>query len=102
MLWPSADALSSANRRQIQTLEARLTHVRKRTGSQQLPVTEIASFAAEKAALLKNNAELREENNDMKDEVEEMRAMVEVLKGQLSGRKGLVSDPRASPLSYTM
>ncbi|RDB24092.1 Tuberous sclerosis 1 [Hypsizygus marmoreus] len=90
-------------RRRIQSLEAQLTQaqaLRQGTQAKHRAEIEIATFSAEKAALMDQNKRLKDENVELKDEVEEMRAMLEVLKGQHSGRKGLVSEPRASPVQF--
>ncbi|KAF8955458.1 hypothetical protein BDZ97DRAFT_1857834 [Flammula alnicola] len=82
-------------RRQIQALEAQLTQMKQRAEKPRTSLAhEIASAAAEKAALKVANDKLRGENFELKEEVEELKAMVEVLKG----RKGLISEPRSSPI----
>ncbi|KAG6885983.1 hypothetical protein C0992_004747 [Termitomyces sp. T32_za158] len=90
-----------AQRLRIQALEAQLaqaqtTHHGHR--KKHLAEAEIASFTAQKAALLNANKHLKDQNNELKDEVEELRAMVEILKAQHSGHQGLISSPRASPV----
>ncbi|KIL68561.1 hypothetical protein M378DRAFT_120766 [Amanita muscaria Koide BX008] len=73
------DAQTRAYRRQIQTLEARLSQMRRKTESLRYPIEqEIASVAAEKATLIKANQKLREENVRLREEIDELRAVVEV------------------------
>lgn len=93
----------SVYRLRIQALEAQLLQAQTSRHGSQLrhhASLEVATFAAEKSALMDANSRLRNENIELKDEVEEMRAMIEVLKGHHSGRRGLVSEPRASPVNF--
>ncbi|KAF5386567.1 hypothetical protein D9615_001902 [Tricholomella constricta] len=90
-------------RRRVQALEAQLSQAQTTNHGHQkrhYAELEVATFSAQKSALLEANNRLKDENNDLKDEVEEMRAMIEVLKNQHSGRRGLVSEPRASPVQF--
>ncbi|TFK72200.1 hypothetical protein BDN72DRAFT_792826 [Pluteus cervinus] len=91
-----------AYRRQIQGLEARFTHLKRKSSGVRLPPPEFAhALAEEKLDLQQKNIKLREENKELKDEVEELTAMMEVLKADRSGRRGLISEPRSSPLLYS-
>lgn len=95
----------SAQRLRIQALEAQLaqaqtTHHNHR--KKHFAEVEVASFTAQKAALINANKELKDQNNELKDEVEELRAMVEILKAQHSGHKGLISSPRANTVQSSL
>ncbi|KAK2460619.1 hypothetical protein APHAL10511_007089 [Amanita phalloides] len=73
------DAQIRAYRRQIQTLEARLSQMRRKTDSLRHPLEqEIASVATERASLTKANQKLRDENHRLRSDNEELRAVVEV------------------------
>ena len=88
----------SAERRQIRSLEAKLSIANKKAENNR-PFTEegLRAFAAEKAALKESNARLRGENDELREETEELRAMVEVLRAQVTGKIGLVSEPKPPP-----
>lgn len=76
--------MKRAYRRQIQTLEARLSQMRRKTDSLRHPLEqEITSAAGERAALTKANQKLRDENDRLRSDNEELRAVVEV---HLEGR----------------
>ncbi|KAJ7105763.1 hypothetical protein C8R43DRAFT_1100098 [Mycena crocata] len=95
------DESARVYRRQIQALEAQLVQERRKTDHKVVRrPEEIATFVAEKKALLATNSQLVEDKRNLTEELEELTAMVEVLKGQVSGKRGVVSDPRASPILY--
>ncbi|KAF8638866.1 hypothetical protein AX17_001922 [Amanita inopinata Kibby_2008] len=73
------DANVRAYRRQIQTLEARLSQMRRKTDTLRHPLEqEIALMAAERATLTKTNQKLRDDNATVRDEIDELRAAIEV------------------------
>lgn len=88
----------SAYRRQTQALEAKLTHLKRRSSSTRSPLELARAFSEEKAGLQHTIKELRAANTELKDDIEELTAMVEVLKAEHSGKRGLISEPRSSPV----
>jgi hypothetical protein len=91
--------LIRAQRRQTQVLEAQLALANQKIeSSRQIPASEIAAFAAERASMTQTNRKLMDENIELKEKEVELQAMIEVLKGQVSSRKGVVFDPTTSPL----
>ena len=85
----------SAERRQIRSLEAKLSIANKKAENNR-PFTE-EGLRAEKVALKESNTRLKGENDELREETEELRAMVEVLRAQVTGKIGLVSEPKPPP-----
>ncbi|KAI0310892.1 hypothetical protein OF83DRAFT_1226103 [Amylostereum chailletii] len=96
----SMEEQARASRRQIQTLEAKLSfaNARHKTARRDSESGGRAAAVAETSRLTRDYARLREENNDLKDQVDDLTAMLEVLRAQVDGRTGLLVDPSRSPL----
>ena len=74
-----SDSVQRAYRRKIQTLEARLSQMRRKTEFLRHPLEqEITSVAAERETLTKTNQKLRDENQKLRNETEELKAVIEV------------------------
>ncbi|KAI0064641.1 hypothetical protein BV25DRAFT_1869288 [Artomyces pyxidatus] len=86
------------SRRQIQTLEAKLSAARK-MHSNRPQSTQHATYIKDAATkFMDDNNRLRKVNAELTEEIEEMKAMVEVLRAQVSGHSGVLVDPTRSPV----